>query len=229
MDFSKPHIYQRQIIATGKFYIGKHNGNNSKHYKGSGVDWLEDYKIYVNDPKVDIKEEILEYIEDISKLNEREEYWLKKFNVAYNPLFYNRTNRSRGWTFVNEEQREKLRKAHLGKKQSKEATQLKRDKMKGKSKHSEESKNAIGDKNRHPKPEGFGDKLRKPKSKSHCNNISKGKSTPVFQYDLEGNFIKEFESAKIASKLTGIRYGRILSNIKGDRVKNEKFMWKYKN
>ena len=72
MDFTKPHIYRRQIIATGKFYIGKHNGNN-KCYKGSGVDYLSDYKKYVKNPQSDLIEEILEYVSDISKLNEREE------------------------------------------------------------------------------------------------------------------------------------------------------------
>ena len=40
MDFTRPHIYRRQIIATGKFYIGKHKGGD-KYYKGSG----KEYKI----------------------------------------------------------------------------------------------------------------------------------------------------------------------------------------
>ena len=56
-DFTKPHIYRRQIIATGKYYIGKHNGNNSKYYKGSGINYLMDLKLHK-----DIKTEILEYV-----------------------------------------------------------------------------------------------------------------------------------------------------------------------
>lgn len=94
-NFNKPHIYKRQIIATGKFYVGKHKGNNAK-YKGSGIDWLKDYRKFVKNRETDINEEILEYVDDIPKLNEREIYWLEYFDAANNPLFYNRTNKSYG-------------------------------------------------------------------------------------------------------------------------------------
>ena len=43
-----------------------------------------------------IETEILEYVEDISKLNEREIYWLEYFDASNNPLFYNKTNKSYG-------------------------------------------------------------------------------------------------------------------------------------
>lgn len=42
IDFLKPYVYRRQIITTGKYYIGKHKGNNSR-CKGSGIDWVKDY------------------------------------------------------------------------------------------------------------------------------------------------------------------------------------------
>lgn len=87
---AQPHIYRNQIIATKKYYVGKHNGNNS-NYKGSGVDWKKDLKIHK-----DIKTEILEYVDDISKLNECEIYWLNKLDVVNNPLYYNKTNKSYG-------------------------------------------------------------------------------------------------------------------------------------
>jgi hypothetical protein len=90
MDFNKPHIYRRQIIATKKYYIGKHKGGD-KYYKGSGSEYKKDLKIYK-----DFKTEILEYIEDISKLNERETYWLEYYNAANDPLYYNKTNKSFG-------------------------------------------------------------------------------------------------------------------------------------
>jgi len=228
MDFSKPHIYRRQIIATGKYYIGKHNGSNSKYYKGSGVDYLIDYKKYINDPKLDLIEEILEYIEDISKINEREEYWLKKFDVASNPLFYNKTNRSRGWSVLTEEQKNKIRVSHLGKKQSNESTQKKREKMLGKPKHSQESKNKIGLKNKHPKPEGFKEKCQKHKSEEHCKNLSKAKSIPILQYDLKGNFIKEWESGKKAADSLNLNQGCINDAIRGKLKKSGGYKWKYK-
>ena len=228
MDFSKPHIYRRQIIATKKFYIGKHNGNNSKYYKGSGTDYLIDYKMYVKDSKLDLIEEILEYVKDISKLNKKEEYWLKHFDVVNNPLYYNKTNKSRGWSIVTEEQRKKLRIAHLGKKQSKESTQKKSDKMIGKPKHSQESKNKIGLKNKHPKPDGFKEKCQKPKSKEHCKNLSKAKSIPIIQYDLKGNFIKEWESGKIAAEILNLNQGCINDAVRGKLKKSGNYIWKYK-
>ena len=228
MDFTKPHIYRRQIIATGKFYIGKHNGNN-KCYKGSGVDYLSDYKKYVKNPQSDLIEEILEYVSDISKLNEREKYWLKCFDVVNNPLYYNRTNRSRGWSKVTDEQKQKISKAKLGTKMSLESSDKKREKMLGKSKHTEESKKKIGLKNKHPKPEGFKEKCQKPKSKEHCKNISKTKSIPILQYDLEGNFIKEWESGRLAAKSLNLNQGCINDAVRGKLKKSGGYIWKLKN
>ena len=75
MEFNKPHIYKRKIVETGKYYIGKHKGGD-KYYYGSGKDYKTDLKKY----KV-IETEILEYVEDISKLNEREIYWGMYYNV----------------------------------------------------------------------------------------------------------------------------------------------------
>jgi hypothetical protein len=229
MDFTKPHIYQRQIIATGKFYIGKHNGNNSKYYKGSGIDYLVDFKKYVNNPENDLIEEILEYVDDISKLNEREEYWLKHFDAANNLLYYNKTNRSRGWSKVTKEQKEKISKSKLGTKMSLESSNKKRKKMLGKPKHTEESKKRIGLKNKHPKPDGFKEKLKKPKTKEHCKNISKTKSKPILQYDLEGNFIKEWESGKIAAEILNLNQSCINDAVKGKLKKSGGYIWKLKN
>jgi len=92
MEFNKPHIYKRKIVETGKYYIGKHKGGD-KYYYGSGKDYKADLKKY----KV-IETEILEYVEDISKLNEREIYWLEHFDAVNNLLFYNKTNKSYGPT-----------------------------------------------------------------------------------------------------------------------------------
>lgn len=97
IDFNRPHIYKRKIVETGKYYIGKHKGGD-KYYYGSGKDYKADLKKYKN-----IETEILEYVEDISKLNEREIYWLEYFEVVNNPLFYNKTNKSYGPTSQTEQ------------------------------------------------------------------------------------------------------------------------------
>lgn len=69
-----------------------------------------------------------------------------------------------------------------------------------------------------------------------CNKISeskKGKSIhnvkkPILQYDLEGNFIKEYESAKEAQRQTGISNSAINNTLKGISKHSGKFIWKYK-
>lgn len=82
-DFTRPHIYKMHLVPTGNFYIGKHIGSEKK-YRGSGVDWLAALKEYASNYKTDLITEIIECIDDISKINEREEYWLKKYDVAHN-------------------------------------------------------------------------------------------------------------------------------------------------
>jgi hypothetical protein len=62
--------------------------------------------------------------ENISKINEREEYWLKKFDVSSNPLFYNKTNRSRGWSVVTEEQKTRYEYFNAQKEKVKERTSV---------------------------------------------------------------------------------------------------------
>lgn len=200
MDFTRPHIYRRQLIQTGKYYIGKHIGHN-QHYKGSGVDWLKDLKELKVNLKTDIIEEILEYVDDVDLINDREEYWLRKLDVANNPLYYNKTNRSRGWTNVTPEQREKLRIAHTGKKQSPEATQKKRDKMLGIPKHTAESRKNIGIKNSIPKPKGFRQNGEYKCTESHKDNLSLSKSKkPIYASNTENNIFTKFRGITQAWK-----------------------------
>lgn len=106
INLLKSHIYKRTIVATGKHYIGKHKGGNIR-YKGSGIDYVKDLKKYVKN-KTDIITEIVEYVEDVSKLNEREEYWLKLVDAANNPLYYNRTNKSYGVNVQSRKTKEKI-------------------------------------------------------------------------------------------------------------------------
>ncbi len=152
---TKPFIYRKQIIATGKYYIGKHNGKSTKIYKGSGKLWKQDYKIYVQDRQTDLIEEILEYVNDISKLHEREEYWLNLVDAKNNLLYYNLTNKCYGIEEHKQETKDKISKSNKGKIRSQE--------------------NIIN--------------LSKPKTKlfkiANTKNI-------IMQYDLEGNFIKEW-------------------------------------
>lgn len=90
-----PYIYKKTIVKTGKSYIGKHNGKDL-NYKGSGSKYLNDYAKYVHNRDEDLIEEVLEYVDDESMLDIREEYWLNKFDVKNNDNFYNLINKSHG-------------------------------------------------------------------------------------------------------------------------------------
>jgi hypothetical protein len=109
IDYTKPHIYKRQILETGKFYIGKHKGGD-KYYKGSG----KDYKVDLKKFKI-FETEILEYVEDLVLLNKREIYWLEYYDASNNPLFYNKTNKSYGPVSQTQEWKQNQSERMLGK------------------------------------------------------------------------------------------------------------------
>lgn len=201
MNLHKPHIYRRRIIATGKYYIGKHKGGD-KYYKGSGVEWKKDLKLYK-----DYDTEVLEYVEDISLLNEREEYWLNKFDASNNKLYYNKTNHA----FGPMKQSLEWKKAQSDRMRGKSTTQGKSWKVKDTSnmkgggfkgkKHSEETiKKMKGNKSRN---EAISKSLKGRdislwKEKIHTeernNKISKTKGEGILQFDLNNKLIKEWNS-----------------------------------
>jgi hypothetical protein len=233
MDFKKPHIYRRKIIYTGKFYIGKHKGGD-KYYKGSGVEYKIDllkYKEY--------ETEILEYVDDISKLNEREEYWLNQVDAANNPLYYNKTNKSFGpishtkdWK-ENQSKRMKGKSTTKGKKwKVKDTSNMIGGGFKGK-KHTDET--IIKMKNNSSRNKKISEALKGRKLKQKTKDkiytkernakISKTRGKGILQYDLEGNFIKEWISYGEVKK-----YGFL--GVQGAIKRNKPYkgyIWKNKN
>jgi hypothetical protein len=197
MDFEKPHIYRRKIIATNKFYIGKHKGGD-KYYKGSG----KDYKIDLSKYK-EYETEILEYVNDISKLNEREEYWLNHVDAANNPLYYNKTNKPFGPTSQTKDWKENQSKRMKGKSTTKGKTWKVKDTSnmtgggtkgktwKCKSPKTEETKQKIKEKLTDRDTSSWKHKIY---TQERNNNISKSKGQGIIQLDLESNFIKEWVS-----------------------------------
>ena len=181
IDYTKPYIYRRQIVATGKYYIGKHKGGD-KYYKGSGIEYKQDLKLYK-----EYKTEILEYVDDISKLNEREEWWLQSVDAANNPLYYNKTNKSYGPVQRSEELKKLHSKFMTGRKASYET-----------------------------------------RKQMSISNLNKGIKA-VLQYDLQGNFIKEWTSVTEATKLLNLSNGRISSCCRGIGKTANGYIWRFKN
>ena len=66
------------------------------------------------------------------------------------------------------------------------------------------------------------------KKKKHKEKISKSKNIPVFQYDLDGIFIKQWKSAKIAGNILSIDCGDITGCRRGEKKSAGGFIWKGK-
>jgi hypothetical protein len=201
MDFTRPHIYRRQIIATGKYYIGKHKGGN-KYYKGSGDYYKKDLKLYKN-----FKTEIIEYVDDISKLNEREEYWLKFFDAVNNPFYYNKTNKSFGPIKQTDEWKSSQSSRMKGKSTThgktwkvKDTSNMKGGGFTGKT-HNEKTIEKL---KKHPtrnkniskalKGRDISSWNEKIYTKSRNKKISESKGKGILQYDLNENLVKEWIS-----------------------------------
>ena len=52
---------------------------------------------------------------------------------------------------------------------------------------------------------------------------------PVVQYDVSGDFVKEYKSAKEAEIKNGLSNGKVSSVCRGDTLTAGGFIWRYKN
>lgn len=72
-------------------------------------------------------------------------------------------------------------------------------------------------------------KIGKKRSAEANLKISKARQKPVIQFDLNMNFIKEWDSATIAAKELNIKGGHINTCCRGERKSCNGFKWKLKN
>ena len=233
MEFNKPHIYKRKILETGKYYIGKHKGGD-KYYYGSGKDYKVDLKKY----KI-IETEILEYVEDILKLNEREIYWLEYFDAVNNPLFYNKTNKSYGPNSQTEQWKQEQSERMKGKSTTQGKTWKVTDTSncgnKGANKGktwkrtiptTQETKDKISNS---LKGRDISEWKEKIYTKERNQKLSDRISKSILQYDLNGNFIKEWKSGSQIQKELGFNGSNIGNCCNGKFKKAYNFIWKFKN
>lgn len=150
-------IYKITNLINGKIYIGKDKYNNS-NYLGSGKTLK---KAFIKYGKENFRKDIVEYCDSIDHMNKREVYWIEVFNSRNTEIGYNITAGGEGrsckhsketiqkmkishkgckaWNKgkvgvqkCSEEQKLKLRAAHLGKKKSKDHAKHISDGKKGK-------------------------------------------------------------------------------------------------
>lgn len=60
------------------------------------------------------------------------------------------------------------------------------------------------------------------------NGMGLSKGIPVIQYDLSGNFIREYDSANQASAITNIDHWSICACCRGEYTHSGKYQWRYK-
>ena len=58
--------------------------------------------------------------------------------------------------------------------------------------------------------------------------ITTFKPKPVLQYNLDGNFVAEFESIGKAGRQTGVNSNSISACCKGKRITAGSYQWRYK-
>ncbi len=104
------------------------------------------------------------------------------------------------FSMISEETREKMSKWQIGRKMSKEA------------------KKKMSDA-----------KIGKNRSKESVEKSAKAQRKPVLQYDLKGNFIKEWESASFVSRELKINKAHIGACCRKQRKTAGKFKWGFKN
>lgn len=213
-------IYKTTNNINGKIYIGQHITDRlNDGYKGSGIVIEQAFKKY---GKHNFKMDILEFYEGDSKeeFNNLERSYIEKFDSINPEIGYNRTLCCGGGFLGEEVYKKRVYR------------------------HSEEAKRkiSIANKGKVVLKESI-EKMRKTKLGKINNNhkkktieerkkrvISRKRERPILQYDLDGNFIREWGSVCEAGKFYGLCYGASGIRTACDNPNRtcKGFKWKYK-
>ena len=174
------YIYLTTNLINGKKYIGQHYGFLNDYYIGSGSLLKKAIEKY---GKENFKKEILEICDGYESMNIAERTWIEKLNAVEDPLYYNiaeggfNSNPCAGLSEEAElERRRKLSLAFSG-----------------------EKNYFYGKHMRGPDHPQFG-KHHSEESKRKMSLAKQGGKAPTAKavaiYDLNGNFIREFETQR---------------------------------
>lgn len=206
-NITKIYLVENCYGDPNKVYIGKTiNSRESNHKKTYG------------------NQIVYTFIDEINSLNRKdwepiESYWIEQF-IQWGFKVVNKNKKGgMGPEFLSNEAKNKKSKAMMGKTHSKETCLKMSLSKKG-------------------KPLNHGDILsQSKKGKSinliltfqHKNKLKEIKSIPIIQYDLNGNFIKEWSSTQEAAIFYNIQKGHICNALNGRSKSSNNFVWKYKN
>ena len=222
------------INPKGKIYIGQSTNieNRFKHYKS--VDCKRQIKIYRSLIKYGVKNHVFEIIEECNEeqLNEREIHWGKYYNVLGKNGLVLRLGESNGKCSEITKKKIGINNKNKGVKPVlqydlegnfiKEWISAKEASQQLNIKNSDISSCCKNGRNR--TAGGFiwkfkSDNISAVKLRKHKN------SKEVFQYDLEGNFIKEWPNFKVAGKELNIHPTGISQCCLGKLKKFKNYIW----
>lgn len=193
-------VYITTNIINGKKYIGSHINTNPKdNYLGSGVNLLKAIKKY---GKGNFIREILGRTSNEEEMKMLEEYYIEYYYAFSSPLFYNATKYAKGITKYPEWAKKKVSKINKGHKYNLGRVM------------SQETKDKISLSNK-----------GKPFSKKRKAKMKK----PIIQLDLEGNYVREYNSLGLAAKVVGVDYGGLSKVANGKQKTSGGYKWKWKN
>ena len=235
MSYKKEYYVYAHISPSNKYYIGVTSiGLNKRFGNGNGY---KKHKHFCN--------AILKYGWDnfqheiiAGKITKDEAFNFEKILInklqSNNPLFgYNLSDGGesgvKGFHYImSDEHKQKISKSHIGIRPSEETKQKIREKVLGKT-ASEETKEKMRIVNTGRKhTQDSKDKIsnwHKGRKKWYPANKSKGK--PVCQYNLKGEFVAEFPSAKEAQRRTGFSQSCISKCCNGDMLFFKNYIWRY--
>ena len=229
----------------GKMYIGQSINIEKRfeHYKRLACE--QQRKIYNSLKKYGPENHQFEIIEEckVEDLNIREIYWINHFNSLNEGL--NLASGGEGGGIPSAETKRKMSESHKGKEWSNESKIKYGNSKTGHSMYNDEwrekiRKSLLGrkiewnhkiSKARKGQPSTFLGKTHSEETKKKMSEHRKlhyknsHKKTPILQYDLEGNFIKEWDSIVEAKKYFR---GDIAACVIGKQKTAANFIWKHK-
>jgi group I intron endonuclease len=215
------YIYKTTNLLNGKIYVGFHNGKR-KNYFGSGTLLTKEIKEH---GKENFINEILEYCDE-KEYNIKEKYWIKKLDATNPDIGYNISLGGSGVDPKTSREKALGRKFNISKNHADFSG--KNNPMYGKT-HTEESMNKTRQKIKEWMEMGgyTEEQIEKMRVHSSGRNNPNYNPTPVLQYDLENNLIKEWKDL-YSLKIEGFNSKLISRVCRGQRKTAFGYKWKFK-
>jgi group I intron endonuclease len=207
---------------SGKIYIGQSQNINIRwKYSYYNICCKDQIKLYNSLKKYSPKSHIFEILEKctLEELNEREIFWKKYYlkQLGWKKLLFCKLYDIGGGP-LSEEIKDKIRKGNLGRKHSKK-TKIKMSKKAKGRKYSLASRKKMS----------LSKKGKELTKNQKLSNFGKGRPLiPIIQYNLQGDFIKEWSSSKEIKEILGFHDSGIVNCCKGVQNTSKGYKWKYK-